>query len=245
MNDHFGLAQVSSAALPPVYSLDNQNAARRARQAAAADQLAFERSQSRNAVSSSTTSTSKKAALPSTSAQPAVSSRPANQPNIDDDERFAAMLLDEELQFVDADSELQIIDDYPAPSRASRNNSRNQSRTNSRNSNRVAAQAAAPASNQGAQFELRDFSYEALLALDDTVEKIGFTPAQIARLPSFQFVENGATEDRECSICLTQFESNEEVTLLPCFCRFHSECIAPWLKCNKTCPRDRTRLQIE
>ena len=117
----------------------------------------------------------------------------------------------------------------------------------------VPPRSASSSAAAGDEFEIRDFSYEALLALDETVEKIGFSAAQIARLPRMRIaavcVDGEATsassDSTDCAVCLSPYEIGDEVTVLPCFCKFHRACIEPWLKHNKTCPRDRTRIPID
>ena len=41
---------------------------------------------------------------------------------------------------------------------------------------------------------------------------------------------------QECSICLDEFNCNQEVRLLKCLCKFHSLCIDGWLGIKKGCP---------
>jgi hypothetical protein len=99
------------------------------------------------------------------------------------------------------------------------------------------------------EYQLSDFSYEALSALDDKIVKVGFTPQQIARLPVIHMKPATLVAlpepERTCSICLCEYEGDDQVTLLPCFCRFHTACINTWLEHNKTCPKDRERIPID
>ncbi|KAL2064656.1 hypothetical protein VTL71DRAFT_3794 [Oculimacula yallundae] len=45
------------------------------------------------------------------------------------------------------------------------------------------------------------------------------------------------SNERECSICISDFVDDEEVRVLPCSHRFHPECIDPWLlNISGTCP---------
>jgi len=55
-------------------------------------------------------------------------------------------------------------------------------------------------------------------------------------------VENGSSvddssedKDKNCTICLSQLEAGDEVVSLPCFHRFHTECILAWFKKEDTC----------
>lgn len=48
--------------------------------------------------------------------------------------------------------------------------------------------------------------------------------------------ENASEEERKCSICLTDFEDDQEIRFLACFHRFHQTCIDDWLIHNAKCP---------
>ncbi|GHJ85054.1 hypothetical protein NliqN6_1456 [Naganishia liquefaciens] len=60
----------------------------------------------------------------------------------------------------------------------------------------------------------------------------------IEGLPRIKLDETtlNASQYKDCSICLTEFELGEEVIRIPCKHIFHSECLVPWLKENGTCP---------
>ncbi|TPX35597.1 hypothetical protein SeLEV6574_g08177 [Synchytrium endobioticum] len=45
-----------------------------------------------------------------------------------------------------------------------------------------------------------------------------------------------------CAICLTDYETNEEVTELPCEHAYHTECIRRWLKAHVRCPLCRRNM---
>ncbi|GFR70700.1 E3 ubiquitin-protein ligase Arkadia [Elysia marginata] len=47
----------------------------------------------------------------------------------------------------------------------------------------------------------------------------------------------------KCTICLSEFESGEDVRRLPCMHLFHSDCVDKWLKTNKKCPICRVDIE--
>lgn len=67
------------------------------------------------------------------------------------------------------------------------------------------------------------------IAKDENVKADGTAPVK----------ENEASKatGTECAICLTSFDKDEEVRLLPCHHHFHPACIDPWLlNVSGTCP---------
>ncbi|KAG4429936.1 hypothetical protein IFR05_014576 [Cadophora sp. M221] len=62
--------------------------------------------------------------------------------------------------------------------------------------------------------------------------------------PTPRTVARTHTNEKECSICISDFSKDEEVRVLPCNHRFHPECIDPWLlNISGTCPICRYDLQ--
>ncbi|XP_027912002.1 RING-H2 finger protein ATL52-like [Vigna unguiculata] len=54
---------------------------------------------------------------------------------------------------------------------------------------------------------------------------------------------DGLVEVTDCSVCLSEFEDNESVRLLPkCSHAFHLPCIDTWLKSHSTCPLCRASI---
>ena len=52
-----------------------------------------------------------------------------------------------------------------------------------------------------------------------------------------QFIEakcEGKIDD--CSICLSEIKTSEDIIILPCCHTFHNNCIMQWLARNNTCP---------
>uniref|UniRef100_A0A7N0T7J3 RING-type E3 ubiquitin transferase n=1 Tax=Kalanchoe fedtschenkoi TaxID=63787 RepID=A0A7N0T7J3_KALFE len=55
--------------------------------------------------------------------------------------------------------------------------------------------------------------------------------------------EEGLVEGRDCAICLSEFEENESLRLLPkCAHAFHVPCIDQWFRSHKNCPMCRAAL---
>ena len=49
-------------------------------------------------------------------------------------------------------------------------------------------------------------------------------------------------EDNDCTICLEEFNNDEEIIKLKCNHLFHSKCIDDWIKKNQSCPLCRLNL---
>lgn len=43
-------------------------------------------------------------------------------------------------------------------------------------------------------------------------------------------------EKKDCVICLTNYELNEKVIILPCTHMFHTDCLKDWFRNQDTCP---------
>ena len=101
----------------------------------------------------------------------------------------------------------------------------------------------------------RDFTpndYEALLALDEdtpTTRLQGASQAQVNRLPTYKFkapkkaagaesddVSSAGDEHSSCMVCLCDFEDGDTLKIVPCFHKFHQECIDRWLLQKAECP---------
>jgi len=64
----------------------------------------------------------------------------------------------------------------------------------------------------------------------------------IQNLPVVKFDQASFIEQNfslECSICLAEFENNEDLRRLPCNHFFHKNCVDTWLQENGTCPMCR------
>ena len=69
--------------------------------------------------------------------------------------------------------------------------------------------------------------YEALLALDAKIEKVGLTPEELKKFPLVSMVGGAEVgqEEESCSICLEAFEKKKKARRLPCTHTFHPLCI--------------------
>jgi hypothetical protein len=98
--------------------------------------------------------------------------------------------------------------------------------------------------------DVDSMTYEELLALEERMGKAE-QPTQRAqfagrRLPVVAYVpiahpreETGedTSERTRCCICLADFEMSEDLTLFPCFHRFHPKCASAWFATGKgECP---------
>nr|XP_043626705.1 E3 ubiquitin-protein ligase ATL4-like [Erigeron canadensis] len=64
----------------------------------------------------------------------------------------------------------------------------------------------------------------------------------VISLPLFTFSSlTGKIAAGDCAVCLSKFESSDQLRLLPLCCHaFHAPCIDAWLKSNQTCPLCRS-----
>lgn len=90
-----------------------------------------------------------------------------------------------------------------------------------------------------------EMSYEAMLRLDESVDRNGrraASRADIRKLPVSTATE--ADTSVSCCICMCDVEVGEELRTLPCVAKhkFHKACIDPWLKKNGCCPVDKIRV---
>ncbi|EEB06551.1 ubiquitin-protein ligase E3 [Schizosaccharomyces japonicus yFS275] len=57
----------------------------------------------------------------------------------------------------------------------------------------------------------------------------------IEQLPVEKVPQNLVDEEYECTVCLENFKTGDDVVRLPCKHYFHEQCIKPWLRVNGTC----------
>lgn len=72
----------------------------------------------------------------------------------------------------------------------------------------------------------------------------GLDEALIKSISVFKFKKGeGLIEGSDCSVCLSEFQENESLRLLPkCSHAFHLACIDTWLKSNSSCPLCRCNI---
>ncbi|CAI8587916.1 unnamed protein product [Vicia faba] len=72
----------------------------------------------------------------------------------------------------------------------------------------------------------------------------GQPPASTKSIETMKRVEVFEGEDRECVVCLEQFEVDGVVKEMPCKHRFHGNCIEKWLRIHGSCPVCRYHMPI-
>ena len=73
-------------------------------------------------------------------------------------------------------------------------------------------------------------SAQAEAALAERQERESWLQPQLARLPTYTYMPaSGEEDDEECILCLESFVKGDCVRSLPCFHKFHKECVDRWL----------------
>jgi hypothetical protein len=57
-----------------------------------------------------------------------------------------------------------------------------------------------------------------------------------ARTLSYKYLKRNNSMEEKCTICLCEFDHNDDVRRLPCMHLFHIECVDRWLTQSKRCP---------
>ncbi|XP_073311646.1 RING-H2 finger protein ATL57-like [Primulina huaijiensis] len=76
------------------------------------------------------------------------------------------------------------------------------------------------------------------------IRTVGLDPSVISSIAIVKYEKGGGLiEGTDCSVCLSEFEENESLRLLPkCNHAFHIPCIDTWLRAHTNCPMCRTRI---
>ncbi|XWS33367.1 hypothetical protein CRYUN_Cryun22dG0075900 [Craigia yunnanensis] len=79
------------------------------------------------------------------------------------------------------------------------------------------------------------------------INTVGLQQSVIDSITVFKYKkEEGLIEGTECSVCLNEFQEDENLRLLPkCSHAFHLPCIDTWLKSHKNCPLCRAPVVCE
>jgi E3 ubiquitin-protein ligase RNF115/126 len=64
------------------------------------------------------------------------------------------------------------------------------------------------------------------------------------KLKPEKYTDGSCVEDT-CSVCLEQFQKNDDIVVLPCKHGFHPQCIDPWLNMHSECPSCRHKLPAQ
>mmetsp|Transcript_22960 Transcript_22960/g.74809 ORF Transcript_22960/g.74809 Transcript_22960/m.74809 type:complete len:218 (+) Transcript_22960:13-666(+) len=103
----------------------------------------------------------------------------------------------------------------------------------------VADEADAEVEDADDDLDTDHMTYEDLVALGESVggHVCGLSAEQIERLPREAFVpDQDKAEEEQCTVCRVEFDAGEMLTVLPkCGHRYHSDCLAQWLKQSKLC----------
>ena len=80
-----------------------------------------------------------------------------------------------------------------------------------------------------------------LLALGEAAGHVsrGCSAALVASLRRTQYsaaAHAAAGGAEQCAVCRLEYEVGDALAALPCAHHFHADCLAPWLRSNKTCP---------
>ncbi|KAL5005144.1 hypothetical protein ScPMuIL_018600 [Solemya velum] len=59
---------------------------------------------------------------------------------------------------------------------------------------------------------------------------------KIEALPTVKITQEQVDKRLQCSVCMEDFNVDEDVRQLPCDHHYHNDCIVPWLKLHGTCP---------
>ncbi|KAL2241038.1 RING-H2 finger protein ATL52-like [Sesamum indicum] len=79
------------------------------------------------------------------------------------------------------------------------------------------------------------------------IRTVGLPQSVIDSITMFKYKKDqGLTEETDCSVCLSEFQEDESIRLLPkCSHAFHGPCIDTWLRSHKNCPVCRAPVSSE
>ena len=91
---------------------------------------------------------------------------------------------------------------------------------------------------QAPEWELADFSYEALLELGTMAVSTGLGKKQLAKYAPRPYDGSGAGEPT-CTICLEDMSIGQPSLTIRCGHTFHHVCVVQWLARSNKCPTCR------
>lgn len=90
-----------------------------------------------------------------------------------------------------------------------------------------------------------NMTYEQLMELQDKVGKVkvGLSPVQFSKLKKEQYSPD-THKLNSCSICLSEFETKQEIVKLQCLHLFDTDCLKRWVDDNKSCPICKAEISV-
>ncbi|CAD5168325.1 unnamed protein product [Musa acuminata subsp. malaccensis] len=85
-------------------------------------------------------------------------------------------------------------------------------------------------------------------AFSTSADNLGLDESTIQAIPTFRYRKRAesarrTSSFRECAVCLSEFQEEERVRLLPsCFHVFHIDCVDTWLQTSANCPLCRSSI---
>ncbi|XP_067941335.1 E3 ubiquitin-protein ligase arkadia-A-like isoform X2 [Watersipora subatra] len=80
-------------------------------------------------------------------------------------------------------------------------------------------------------------------ASQETIERTTFAHRYSKRVASDSEEGKSGSSDDKCTICISEYETDENVRRLPCLHLFHRDCVDQWLNSNKRCPMCRVDIE--
>ncbi|KAL5710101.1 hypothetical protein ACHQM5_020707 [Ranunculus cassubicifolius] len=79
-----------------------------------------------------------------------------------------------------------------------------------------------------------------------SVDSLGLDSVIIDKLPILLHRSGSQGEEAQCSICLSAFQDQEKVKILPgCNHTYHPECVDKWLLTQSNCPLCRSSIRLD
>ena len=75
-------------------------------------------------------------------------------------------------------------------------------------------------------------------------ESDNLSSSQIEQLPCHEFQMADSGKDKECVVCMNEYQQGEKLLVLTCFHRFHYECVLKWFADNSSCPVCRVKIEF-